>query len=188
MADRPRPSSSECAPVVRGLCIHRHGHPRVALRLDPAHRYTFGRTARSKILLPDQRASRAHGDLEVVGSSWAFTDLGSANGSFLFRVEDFFLSESDGGDLSCVRLTPGNRGRLRPGEGILLGSRDAWIEMLAAPPPGALTSLDGVNPRSVLEALGLLEEEGVTPDLRTPRGPLPRPFEVGTSQNQLGSK
>lgn len=128
--------------------------------------YTFGRTTRAQVLLPDIRVSRCHGMLEVHDSAWTFTDIGSVNGSFMFRVEDFVASESKGLDLPCIRLDRGHQGRLRPGDGVLLGCRDTWIEMLEEPPPGALPTLAGVNPPSVLAVLGIeAVREGETPDL-----------------------
>jgi hypothetical protein len=147
--------------------------------LDPGYRYSFGRTAQAGVLLPDVRVSRAHGDLEVHDGRWTFTDLGSANGSFLFRVGDLVHTEVSGADLPCVRLEPGQRGRLRPGDGVLLGCRDAWIELLPHPPPGALPNLVGANPPSVLAVLGIESvAESETPDLRwpseTPELPEPR--------------
>ncbi|MEO1232839.1 MAG: FHA domain-containing protein [Myxococcota bacterium] len=151
---------------MRGLRIHRHGHPRVAFVLREEHAYTFGRTTRAQILLPDIRVSRCHGELMVRNGAWTYTDLGSANGSYVFDVEDLHLAERAQVDLRCYRLAVQEGYRLRPGEGVLLGCRDAWIELTPTPPAGALPDLVGINPPSVLAVLGIeAVREADTPDL-----------------------
>lgn len=144
--------------------------------LEPNRLYTFGRTARARVLFPDVRVSRAHGDLEMHGGSWHFTDLSSSNGSFVFRVADLDRTDAVGADLPCLRIAPGRRARLRSGDGVLLGCRDAWLELLSVPPPGALRDVARVNPPSVLAVLGLKAvREAETPDLDWPDGELPLP-------------
>lgn len=134
--------------------------------LREEHVYSFGRTTRAQILLPDIRVSRCHGELMVRNGAWTYTDRGSANGSYIFEREDLRVAERARRDLPCHRLTAQESHPLQPGEGILLGCRDAWIELLEAPPPGALPNLVGVNPPTVLAVLGIEAiREADTPDL-----------------------
>ncbi len=125
------------------------------LSLEPGRRYAVGRGAAADIPFSDPRVSRLHGELERRGEDWVFTDLGSSNGSYLFRSEDWIDSEASGSDLVCVRLGPGRPARLRPSEGVLLGCRAASFELINPPRSGPLA-----NPRERAEERAALPERG----------------------------
>lgn len=151
-------------PPARALRIHRVGHPTVALALESTRVYTFGRAPRARILMPSPHVSRLHGQLDAVGGRWTFVDPGTPNGSYLFRVRDLIFTEATGELLPCVRLAPGQPGWLRSGEGVLLGCREMWFELLREVPPDAVGP-DRANPPSVQAWLSEPAEERRTPDL-----------------------
>lgn len=142
-------------PAGRAIRVHRAGHAPVAFPVDPAFTYDFGRVRRAHVLYADGRVSRLHGRLEAVGRRWLFTDPGSANGSFRFRVDDWLDCEAIGARLPCARLAVGRPEWIRPGEGVLLGSRGAWFELLLEVPVGSVLDPARINPPEVLDALGL---------------------------------
>lgn len=142
-------------PAGRAVRIHRDGYSPVTFPLDPARRYDFGRAARARILFDDRRVSRIHGRLECVEHRWVFVDAGSANGSYRFLVRDWIDCEAVGAHLPCARLEEGRREWLRPGEGILLGSREAWLELLLEIPVGAVLDPDRINPPGLRARLGI---------------------------------
>ncbi len=153
-------------PECHSLRVYRRGHEVVTFYLEPNVRYSFGRTSQAKVLFPDVRVSRMHGYLEMLNGLWSFMDVGSANNSYLFNGYDLTEAEREDRDLPCHKLRRAFPAAMRPGQGILLGTRDCWIELFAGQPPGTLPNLIGVNPPSVLAMLGLaVVSESPTPDL-----------------------
>lgn len=129
--------------IVNAVRIVHDGTPRV-MKLEPGQTFVFGRSDRAEVVFPESRVSRLHGMLWWHQDSWCYRDLGSANGSFVYKVREFESHEGDEDDLPVDVLREGEPRSLTEGEGILLGTRRARIEMLCESEvhhlPVALTS------------------------------------------------
>ncbi len=124
-----RTSEVADSPIVNAVRIVHDGTPRV-MKLEPGQTFVFGRSDRAEIVFPESRVSRLHGMLWWHNDSWCYRDLGSANGSFVYDVGEFQAHEGDEDDLPVDVLREGEPRPLCAGDGVLLGTRRARIEML----------------------------------------------------------
>lgn len=71
------------------IIIVDHEGSRSTVDLDPARRYTLGRSPRSDVALADPMLSRLHAELHAAGGEWHIDDRGSVNGVFVngHRIE-----------------------------------------------------------------------------------------------------
>lgn len=118
------------------------------LVLDPRAVYTFGRTDRAEVVLHNASVSRLHAMMYANGGTWLIKDLGSANGTFVYRLDDYERHVRTGGKLPAERLPENVERVLHPGEGVIFGTRRARIEARATlpdaptPPPAVRGILD----------------------------------------------
>lgn len=117
---------------IKAVRIVRDGDASV-LALEPGETFVLGRSDRAEVVFAESRVSRLHGMLWWQDDAWCYRDLGSANGSFVFDCADLEgIEEQD--DLPVEVLAEGAPRRLQVGDGVLLGTRRARIEMLAELP------------------------------------------------------
>lgn len=137
-----RTSGLSATKTVKAVRIVHDGGASV-LALEPGRTLVLGRSDRAEVIFPETRVSRLHGMLWWQDDAWCYRDLGSANGSFAFDTKDFQQAEASDDELPVDVLAEGVPRRLRVGDGVLLGTRRARIEMLEAVPdalPGALAT------------------------------------------------
>lgn len=145
------PSSAPNPSPVRAVRIFDGAQVQV-LALAPNKTFVLGRSDRAEVMFHNDRVSRLHGMLWFQDGHWRYRDLGSANGSFVFESRDFDMHEDAGADLP-VELVPEGEGRaLAVGDGVLLGTRGARIELLPQVPPDAWATSDPLLvPRGVID-------------------------------------
>lgn len=147
------PSSAPHQAPVRAIRIVDGGQEQI-IALTTNRTFVLGRSDRAEVIFHNDRVSRLHGMLWWQDGHWRYRDVGSANGSFVYEARDFDPHEDEGMDLP-VELVPDGEGRpLAVGEGILLGTRTARIELLAEVPADAWASGDPhIVPRGVIDNL-----------------------------------
>jgi DNA-binding NtrC family response regulator len=119
---------------VGSLVVHRFGrHTTIALYEDK--RYVFGRSDDADVVFEDDRVSRRHGLLEHTIQGWRYHDLGASNASYFARADDVPIALDD--DVPCTRFS-GKSVEMGVGDAVLLGSRNAWIELIDEVPEDAL--------------------------------------------------
>lgn len=144
MADT-NPSTPQ-TPIPRAVRVL-DGERAYVLPLSPDRPLVFGRADRADVVIPQHRVSRLHGMLWWEDGQWLFRDLGSANGSFVYDVGDFERHEAAGDDLPVEGLRDGEGRPMGAAEGVLLGTRDARLELLPEVPPEARDGADPLLPK-----------------------------------------
>lgn len=135
------PSSVSVYRAPRAMRV-RDGDVTRVVELSPGKAFVLGRSDRAEVPLCQSRVSRLHGMLWSQDDRWYYRDLGSANGSFVYEQADFDRHEAGDEDLPVEAVRDGESRELRAGEGVLLGTRRARLELLEEVPAAAWAARD----------------------------------------------
>ncbi len=162
---RPRSERTSPGPRAAGVVVHR-GQAATPIAIHADHRYTFGRSDNVDFAFDLERVSRLHGLLKDDGDGWIYTDLGSANGSFVGLADDArrFVRDTTA-EFPCRQVPPNTSVNVGAGDAIVLGTQQAWIELVEVVPETALHA--GIDEETHLSAPAQAFEDAIDIASRT---------------------